>query len=516
MNMLTVVRSWAGRLGIGIALLFLSQAAAAQASPLTIQSLFLNQAGSRHGDVLEAQAGLIYNDNVDLAPGGAGDTIAMIGLVGNTERLNAPRFDYHVDADIALVKYFKSDFSTQPFGYADAFGEFKIVPGTLAWTVRDTFSQAIINQEGPINPDNLESINYLTTGPQLVLKPTLRTTITIDGTYSDVYSDSKSIYYVNINSHRYGGDLRIERAFSSAFSAYVLGTYSRVKFVDTTDNTDFAYEQGVAGFHLTDSRTYLDAQAGYQIARLDSTPSSGVPPIHIHGDTQSVAAFFPGMPLALLADPLATAGTTSSSAQSPSGVNWTVSLARLISKTQRVSIHATKQITDSANLFQLNLSQPVPGNQQQNLANGQPFTYREYGGTWAYDTGRTSVTVNALSYSNKYQQTPQLNHDSKQLNALATRQINLPFSAELGVIYEHDNFTQDFSQHSVTAIGTLRWRLGAKVGLRFFYAHTSVNPNGYNDNQIGVTATYALTRAAQATDAIMTPTAPGYQPMSGR
>ena len=51
-----------------------------------------------------------------LTKDGPGDTLAMIGLVGNTKRENAPRFDYHVNSDIAVVKYFSSTFATQPFG----------------------------------------------------------------------------------------------------------------------------------------------------------------------------------------------------------------------------------------------------------------------------------------------------------------------------------------------------------------------------------------------------------------
>ena len=77
---------------------------------------------------------MIYNDNVALVHDGSGDELAMIGLIGDTKREGAPRFDYHLDSDIALVKYLSSSYDTQPFGYADATGEFKIFPGTLSWT----------------------------------------------------------------------------------------------------------------------------------------------------------------------------------------------------------------------------------------------------------------------------------------------------------------------------------------------------------------------------------------------
>ena len=63
----------------------LSLPVAAQVSgPITTQSLFFDQAGSAHrGDYLEAQAGVVYTDNVNLVPDGGGGTIAMVGLVGD-------------------------------------------------------------------------------------------------------------------------------------------------------------------------------------------------------------------------------------------------------------------------------------------------------------------------------------------------------------------------------------------------------------------------------------------------
>ena len=175
---------------VAIVLCLLSLPAAAQISgPISTQSLFFDQAsGAHHGDYLEAQTGFIYTDNVNLEPGGAGDELAMIGLVGETERQGAPRLDYRLNSDLMLVKYFGSDYQTQPLGYLDGTADFKIVPGTLLWTARDSFSQVSINQVGPPTPNNLESINYVTTGPQLLLKPTLQTTVTIDGSYSYVYS----------------------------------------------------------------------------------------------------------------------------------------------------------------------------------------------------------------------------------------------------------------------------------------------------------------------------------------
>jgi hypothetical protein len=489
-----------GGLAVAIVLCLLSLPAAAQVSgPITTQSLFFDQAsGAHHGDFLEAQTGLIYTDNVNLEPNGPGDTLAMIGLVGETERQGAPRFDYRLNSDLMLVKYFGSQYQTQPLGYLDGTADFKIVPGLLAWTARDSFSQVSINPVGPPTPDNLESINYVSTGPQLILKPTLQTSFTMNGTYSYVYSSSKSPEYVDINSNRFGGDLRLDHAFSNILTAYIGGSYQKVRFQDTTINTDFDYRQGTVGFKISAARTVFDASIGYTQAHLDSAPppTIPIPRLHFYSFLTDVAATTPS--------------ATPASDESPSGVNWQVDLSRLISPRQRIALHALRQVTDAANLFRLNLDQPVPGNQAQSIASGQPFTYTEYGATWTYDTGRTRFTVGALDFDNKYSLTPQSNHQGKQLNAFMTRQLNQSLTFELGGSFEHDDYST-LDQNIWTLLTDLRWHVGPRISVRFLYAHSTLT-GSYSDNQVGVTASYALTTGAKMPDTLLTPTSAISQP----
>jgi hypothetical protein len=471
--------------------------------PISIQSLFLNQSSNAHGgNWLEANLGLLYTDNVTLTPQGSGDGIALIGLAGDTERLNAPRFDYHLNADLALARYFKGQYDTQPYGYLDAYGEFKIVPGILSWTARDSYNQAILNPVGPATPDNLEGINNFSTGPRLTLRPTLRTTIVLDASYSYIDSSSKSPDYVNIDSQRLGADLRIDRAFSNTTSAYLTGSYSKVEFKDKVDNTDFDYASGLAGIRFGDARTVFDVAAGYNKAHLNGTPPAAatypIPQPHLLENV-------------LLEAVALAAATTTTAEENPSGSTWQASISRLISPTQRLAIHGLKQVSDAANLFRLNLDQPVPGNGQSHLATGQPLTHREYGATWTFDNTRTTMVVNGLYYSDRYSQTPTSDHDSWQVNTLFGRQLNPSFNWDLGLLYQHDEYTQG-SQHTWNGITSLRWRVGPKIGLRFFYAHVQVAPNGYTNNQVGVVASYALTEGAKAQDNAMHPNAPGSQP----
>lgn len=478
MNMRPNIRPLAGaRLVLGSLLALVAAPVFAQSGAITSQSLFFDDASQPKGvNYLDAQAGMIYNDNVALVHDGSGDELAMIGLIGDTKREGAPRFDYHLDSDIALVKYLSSSYDTQPFGYADATGEFKIFPGTLSWTGRDSFNQAVLNATAPATPDNLESLNYISTGPRLELRPTLRTTITIDGIYSYVDSSSKSPQYVNIDNNRYGGDAKIERAFSNTLSAYVAANYDKVRFTDTVENSNFSSKTGTVGFKFGDPRTYLHGSIGYTKLQItDARPGTNA---------------------------------------EPSGVTWLVDLSRLITPTQRITLHAGRQVTDAANLFRLNIDQPVPGNGQNQIASGEPFTHRDYSGTWTIEGVRTNVSVALLDSTDRYELTPANNRDSKVISAVLVRRLNLNWKWDLSVSYEKDDYTAGGSLKTTNLLTSLRWQLTERVGLRFIYAHTGLSPVDANGNQVGVMVAYGLVRrgvTADQPEPTLQPTSPAMQ-----
>jgi hypothetical protein len=465
-------RRWGARLPpgsrrvIGCLVSLVALPVSAQIGPLTDQNLFFDQAASaRAPNYLEADAGLIYSDNITRVPDGHGDTMAILGLLGDLTR-NGPRFDFRVASDLALVKYLPSDYPTQPLGYFDGSGEFWLAPGVLAWTGRDTYTQTVLDPFAPVTPDNLESINYATTGPRLTLRPTLRTTLTVDGTYSYINGSSKSPLYVDIDDHRYAGDVTLSHAFTGTVSGYVTGSAEKVDFVDQVDNTNFTDHQGLVGFKVGNARTTLDAAAGYTWYRV--------------GD------------------------------QKPTGSTWHVELARQLSPSQRLAVHALQQVTDAANLFRLNLDAPVASTAAYSLTNSQPFTDREYGADYRVLAARTSLELAFLDIREQYKLTPSSNRDVQDATAFLTRTLNMSLKWDIGAEYEHQNYinTAGGSSNTINAITDVRWQLARRLGLRFLYAHSSLSPHGYGENQLGITVNYALIEAGPANASADQPAAP--------
>ena len=463
---------------IGFLLALAALPAAAQIGPLTNQNLFFDQASNaQQGNYLEADIGLVYSDNVTRVQNGSGDTLALLGLVGDTSG-RGPRFDYRLASDIALVKYLRSSYQTQPFGYFDGSGDLWIVPGVFSWTGRETYTQTVIDQFAPVTPDNLESLNYASTGPRFTLRPTLRTTLTLNGTYSYMNSGSKSSMYANIDNHRYAGDVTLSHAFSNTSSAYITGSHEKVEFTDQVDNSNFRQDQALAGFKVADARTVLDLSGGYT---------------KLHESVLATVQTLRG-PREL------------PQSQVPGGAVWRAELARQISPSSRLSLHAVKQVTDAANLFRLDLNQPVPSTAAYRLTAGDPFTDTELGASWRFAAARTSFTLGYLDIRERYKINPTSDRNVKDATALLRRQLSPALNWDIGAEFERQEFAIGGSSNTVNAVTSLRWQIGRQVGLRFLYAHSALTPHGYAENQVGVTASYAFIEGTQGS------TQPGAQP----
>jgi hypothetical protein len=428
----------------------------AQVGPITSQNLFFDAASNAHqGDYLALGAGLAYTDNATLQPaGGPSATIGLLGLMGNVTH-QGPGLDLHLASDIAVLKYLNSEYPTQPTGYFDGGAEFKILRGLFSWTLRETYSQAVLNPTLPVTPNNLEGLNYVTTGPRLTLQPNQRATIVVDGSYSYVDSSSKSPLYVNISNQRYGGDLTFSYALWTSTSVYLTGSSEQIRFTDRTENTDYRSDQGLAGLRITGARTVLDLAAGYT---------------GIHADA-----------------PAGTANLGSG------GATWWAELSRLISPRQRVSLHARQEVTEAADLLRLDFNQAVPTTALYGAVTSKPVTDREFGANWRLDLNRTSLEIDLVSATAHYSMS-NLDSQLKSASALFARKLSPVLNWDIGATFQHSDYALTAPQDTVYELTNLRWNAGQRLEVRLTYAHvhSALAPGGYTDNQVLLMASYAL------------------------
>ena len=447
--------------------------AAAQTTLVTGQSLLQQAASNYAGNHLAVDGGLIYTDNVQRTEGGSSQLLLLLGLTGDTTG-ESTRLDYRLASNIALLKYLGGAYKTNLTGYLDGTAFLKVVPSFFEWLVRETYTQVQIDPYAAVTPDNLENVNYITTGPRFTLRPTLRTSVTLDALYSYLTTSSQSLQYINIDNHRYGADLRIDRAFSEAASLYLKGEYEKIDFKDQENNNNFSHTSASAGYKLSNGRTELDVSGGYSQVRVYDvlTTAEGIG----SRETRQTEEF-----------------------HSPI---WGLDLSRLITPSQRVALTASQQFTDAASAFRLGFDQAVPVTAPQRVASGEAFKQRAFGVNWRFQASRTSLVVGLSEFQDRYVLTTGNDINSKLANVLLTRQLSPLLSCDIGASYQRQQQVGSGPSTGGTAtvggeskifsvLASLRWQVGQRLSLRFLYGHSSQN-GVYTDNQIGVTASWVL------------------------
>ena len=457
---------------LGLWLTLTTVPAAAQVSPLSGQTLFYHQAANNYaGNHLAVDGGAIWSDNIFGTGGGSSDTLLLLGLSGDVSG-EGGRFDYHLSSNLALLKYLSGSFPTRPTGFLDGRATLKIVPGFFSWIARETYSQVQINIYAPVTPENLVSLNYITTGPRFTLRPTLRTSVRLDALYSYLNTSSVSSHYPNLDNHRYGGNLTIDRALSELASLYLKGEYEKVEFKDQVNNNNFSIGTVEGGYKLLDGRTVFDISGGYSQLRVYDVLGTVEGPGGTR-ETRSTEEF---------EEPV-----------------WKIQLSRLITPSQRLGFTAQQQFIDAASAFQLSFDQPAPTIAPQLLANGAGFLQRHFGADWRIEGGRTSLSISVAKFTSHYlvKTANQNDYDEKIANALLTRELSPVLKWGIGVSYERLNpiGTQipGLTAQSTTvygAITNLHWQVGEHLALRFVYAYSSFG--GVATNQVGVIASWAL------------------------
>ena len=165
--------------------------ATAQVTLLTGQNLISQAAYAYPGEHLAVDGGVIYTNNVQRTFSGTGETLLLVGLTGDTSH-EGTRLDYRLASNLALLKYLGGTYGTEPTGYLDGTAYLKLVPGFFTWIARETYTQVQIDPFAPVTPNNVENVNYITTGPRFTMRPTLRTSVTLDALYSYLASSSQS------------------------------------------------------------------------------------------------------------------------------------------------------------------------------------------------------------------------------------------------------------------------------------------------------------------------------------
>jgi hypothetical protein len=388
-----------------------------------------------------------------------------------------------VDAlgDFSYLDFVQGAYGPQLIGRFDGVGNFAIVPGELVWTLRDDFGKAALDPYTPLNPNNLQSVNYIATGPDLAVQFGGVNFIDVSARYARAQYQTSPF-----NSNRLLGSVAIGRDISAGGAVSLNASTERVLFDNTQVNTDFERSSGFARYEVRGSRTTeLGATV---VSQSGAAPERAVVDINTPSGIQVV--------------PLTSSANSGSN--STTGPLAKFELNRKISASASLLLSAGRDLTDASSSFSAQttgaagLNTTTPGAQ---TSESYRTTYASAG--WHYVRNRTALTLTGRYEKDVYPGLAQLDLNRPSADFILERRVTRAFSAELlgrwyKAQYPHTTLGPEVlgsTDYMDSILGAaLTWRPGRALEVRLRLDHDNysvANGNtGYHETRAFLTVGY--------------------------
>ena len=400
----------------------------------------------------EIQLGVAESDNIQRLPSGARDETIGYEELGFTWHEKRPSLDADIDADISHLSYLQHTYDDEVIGNFIGQARVNLVPQLLTWETFDNFGQNRLNPLSPITPGNRENVNYFGTGPELSLPLGRETRLDLTGQYGRVdYQKSP------LNSTRLTGGVGLVHELSPLSSISLNVREDRINFANDQLNHDYDRQEAFARFDTNGSRTKIGFDLGY--SRLD-----------LLGAHQ-------GSVLARL------------------------DVSRRVSASSTVGLAIGHDYSDGADAFRL--VQSLGGatlNTQSTVQSGAPLISNYATLLWNFQHVRTTLSLSASYFHDRYQTAPGFDNDRDVLNATLARQI----TPSLQLALTEYALRQQFISADVSATETntglqLNWHAGRSLTVLAAYylakSSSDIPASVYTENRVWIGIGYG--RAAE-------------------
>jgi len=401
----------------------------------------------------QIQLGVIESDNIERLPtGGTNQTIGVEELALNWHEAR-PWLDVAADADLSHLNYFQHTYSDEFLGNFLGQAKVNLIPEMLSWNINDDFGQAPLEPLAPITPANRQNVNYLSTGPALILPLGGTTYLNVSGAYGRV-----NFQLSPLDSTRLLGKVGLLHELSSADSVSINASEDSIRFSNNLENPDYRRQDAFGRFDAKGSRTELGVDLGY--SRLL-------------------------MPGANYDTPLVR-----------------LDLTRRVSPDSTIGVALGHDYSDAADAFRrLQVVGGATLNTQPIVAAAAPFVDNYATLAWNFKYLRSTLNLTLEHYRDRYQTDAALDNERTVLGVLASRQVTPMVQLALTeylVRWQFDS-TNESATESDTGL-QLTWRAGRdlSVFLSYFLAkgNSNVQAFQYTENRIWLSIGYG--HAAEA------------------
>ncbi|MGH8227618.1 MAG: hypothetical protein ACREU3_06925 [Steroidobacteraceae bacterium] len=202
-------------------------------------------------------AGLGETDNVNLtSTDPKAQTIAAADLDLDLRR-SGSRLDASALGNFTDLYYLQGAYSNQILGRFDGLATAKLWSDRLKWVVADDYGEQQVDPFAVIVPGDLQRVNVFTTGPELTLRPSYATFVTVDAHYSQ-FSYQTSPF----DGRDLSASAELGRQLSPLSSLSLVAQAEKLRFNNTLVNTDYSRRQAYGQYRVRGARTSIDLQLG--------------------------------------------------------------------------------------------------------------------------------------------------------------------------------------------------------------------------------------------------------------
>lgn len=202
-------------------------------------------------------AGIGETDNVNLSPTDPkSQTIAAADLDFDLKRTGSG-LDGYALGNFTDLDYLQGAYSNQVLGRFDGLGDAKFWSDRLKWVVADHYGEEQTDPFAAMTPANLQRVNVFSTGPDITLRPSYSSFVTVDARYSQLSYQSSPF-----DGHNVVGSAAFGEQVSDLSSLALVVQAEELRFDNTTVNTDFDRREAYARYLVQGARTSINAQLG--------------------------------------------------------------------------------------------------------------------------------------------------------------------------------------------------------------------------------------------------------------
>jgi hypothetical protein len=394
-----------------------------------------------------ADVGIGESDNVTLVETNKiSQTIAIADLDLDLKD-QSQRFDVDAKGNFSYLDYLQNAYTSQLVGRFDGRADFAIIPDRVIWVLTDNFGQSQIDPFTAVVPTNLQNINYLSTGPDAVLKFGPTVFLDLSARYA------KASYQTDpFDSNTVLGSAALGRALSAQSSISINASFERVSFDNTTVNTNFDRSSLYANYEIQGARTDLTANLG--VVKVDQGSESFTDP------------------------------------------KLRLQLSRKLSSASTLKFTVVHDITDGSTAF-ANLQSGAIGGITTAPAVVSSNNYAVTSGSiaWEYARNRTTIGISGTWEKDSYHDQSSLDLSRGTAEFRLERKLSSLLTAQLlGRLYRTEYTTTDYSETDGLVGAALIFRQGRGLEIKLRYDHSSRAASGEGIVP-GVNAGYGENRA---------------------